>query len=112
MIIKSYELNKIDLKKNNFFLFYGKNEGHQNEIIKQYFTDKFEGQIQNFNIGELKLNEILESYNFDIHSITFNKYTGSEEFWGLTIPRFISTSIENNISYVACNCSNFSSFRN
>ena len=52
MIIKSYELNKIDFKKNNFFLFYGKNEGHQNEIIEQYFTSKFEGQINRYDENE------------------------------------------------------------
>ena len=33
MIVKSLEINKIkDIK--NFFLFYGKNEGHKNQIIK------------------------------------------------------------------------------
>ncbi len=52
MILKSYELNKIDFIKNNFFLLYGKNEGHQNEIIKQYFTDKFEGQIIKYDENE------------------------------------------------------------
>ena len=52
MIIKYYELNKINFKKNNFFLFYGKNEGHQNEIIEQYFTGKFEGQITRYDENE------------------------------------------------------------
>ena len=33
MIIKSFELNKIDLQKNKIILLYGKNEGHKNEII-------------------------------------------------------------------------------
>ena len=33
MIIKSFELNKIDLKKNNLFLLYGENQGHKNETI-------------------------------------------------------------------------------
>jgi len=32
MIIKSYEIKKINLKKNKFILFYGKNEGHKNEL--------------------------------------------------------------------------------
>ena len=35
MIIKSFELNKINLEKNNFFLLYGKNEGLKNEEIKK-----------------------------------------------------------------------------
>ena len=32
MIIKSYEINKIDLKESKFFLLYGKNEGYKNEV--------------------------------------------------------------------------------
>ena len=31
MIVKSFELNKVNLKKNNFFLFYGENEGYKNQ---------------------------------------------------------------------------------
>jgi DNA polymerase-3 subunit delta len=34
MIIKSYEINKINPVLNNFLLFYGKNEGLKNEITK------------------------------------------------------------------------------
>ena len=41
MIIKSFELNKIDLKKNNFFLFYGENEGLKKEIIDETITTYF-----------------------------------------------------------------------
>ena len=33
MIIKSYEIKKKNLKENNFFLFYGKNEGLKQEAI-------------------------------------------------------------------------------
>ena len=33
MIIKSFELNKINFQKNKIFLLYGKNEGHKTEII-------------------------------------------------------------------------------
>ena len=35
MIIKSFEINKINLKKNKFFLFYGKNEGLKNKKLKK-----------------------------------------------------------------------------
>tara|TARA_B100001059_G_scaffold131892_1_gene132006 strand:- start:377 stop:1372 length:996 start_codon:yes stop_codon:yes gene_type:complete len=41
MIIKSYELNKIDSKKNNFFLFYGENEGQKSEIIENNFKKNY-----------------------------------------------------------------------
>ena len=33
MIIKHFELSKIDINKNNFILFYGKNEGLKNETL-------------------------------------------------------------------------------
>ena len=41
MIIKSYELNKIDSKKNKFFLFYGENEGQKSEIIENNFKKNY-----------------------------------------------------------------------
>ena len=34
MIIKSFEISKKKFDKENFFLIYGENEGHKNEIIK------------------------------------------------------------------------------
>ena len=39
MIIKSYELNKINLKKNNIYLLYGENEGLKNEAINGIFKE-------------------------------------------------------------------------
>ena len=41
MIIKSFELNKVDLKKNNFFLFYGENEGLKKEIKESNFKNNY-----------------------------------------------------------------------
>ena len=35
MIIKHFQFNDSLLKKNNFFLFYGNNEGLKNEIIEK-----------------------------------------------------------------------------
>ena len=40
MILKYYELNKINLGKNNFFLFYGKNEGLKDEVTKTLVKGK------------------------------------------------------------------------
>ena len=39
MIIKSYELNRINLKKNNIYLLYGENEGLKNKVIKDTFKE-------------------------------------------------------------------------
>ena len=38
MIVKNFELNKINLEKYNLFLFYGENEGHKNEVINNIFN--------------------------------------------------------------------------
>ena len=40
MIVKSYEIKKINIDEKNFFLFYGKNEGLKKEIIKDLTKNK------------------------------------------------------------------------
>ena len=40
MIIKSFEINKINLDKNKFLLFYGKNEGLKNEVKNNLLKNK------------------------------------------------------------------------
>ena len=39
MIVKSFELNKINLKKNNIYLLYGENEGLKNKVINDIFKE-------------------------------------------------------------------------
>ena len=58
MIIKHFEINKADLNKSNFYLFYGKNDGLQNEIIEKNFTNKFQGSINKYDEKEF-----IENYN-------------------------------------------------
>mgnify|MGYP001156922938 CR=1 FL=1 len=71
MIIKSFELNKINLKKNNIFLLYGENEGLKNDIIKNYFYNKFSNNIYRYeekeilNNQELFFNNIMSKSFFD-----------------------------------------------
>ncbi|MDB3886823.1 DNA polymerase III subunit delta [Candidatus Pelagibacter sp.] len=62
MIIKSYELNKINLDKNKFVLLYGKNEGLKNETINNFLKNK-----QNTVRYEEK--EVLENLNNFIESL-------------------------------------------
>ena len=40
MILKNYELNKINFEMNNFFLFYGENQGLKEECIEKIFIKK------------------------------------------------------------------------
>ncbi len=56
MIIKSFEINKINFKKINFFLLYGENEGLKNEVIKREFVNKF-----NKNIIKYEEKEVLDN---------------------------------------------------
>ena len=62
MIIKSYEIKKINLKKNKCILFYGKNEGHKNESIKVIIEKK--NTILNYDEKE-----ILENQDYFIENI-------------------------------------------
>ena len=62
MIIKSYEINKINPVLNNFLLFYGKNEGLKNEITKIIIKEQS-------NILHYDEKEILDNENDFIESI-------------------------------------------
>jgi len=55
MIIKSFEINKINLNLNNLFLFYGKNEGFKNEVTKNILKNK--SNIINYEEKEILENE-------------------------------------------------------
>ena len=59
MIIKSFELNKINLNKNSIFLLYGENEGFKNDIIKNYFYNKFSNNIYRYEEKEILNNQEL-----------------------------------------------------
>ena len=53
MIIKAYENQKIKKLKNNFFLFYGENDGYKNQVIKDIFIDSYKGNIDRFDENEI-----------------------------------------------------------
>ncbi len=58
MIVKSFEMNKINNYKCSFFLVYGHNDGLKNEITKKYFTDKFKGEILRYEEKEILENKL------------------------------------------------------
>ena len=62
MILKSFELNKINLKKNKLILFYGKNEGLKKESIL-----KLTKHLSNIQTYEEK--EVLENFNIFFENI-------------------------------------------
>ena len=67
MIVKNFELNKINLEKYNLFLFYGENEGHKNEVINNIFN-----KLNNYKKIKYDENDIFENYQ-NFMSEIFNK---------------------------------------
>ena len=51
MIIKNFEINKIDFKNCRLILFYGKNEGLKNEVLSNLIKDK--NKISNYEEKEI-----------------------------------------------------------
>ena len=62
MILKSYELKKLNLELNRIILFYGKNEGLKNETLNIFIKDKN-------NISYYEEKEILDNENSFIEGI-------------------------------------------
>ena len=62
MILKSYEINKVDLSKINVILLYGKNEGAKNEAINSLVK----GQSESLSYDQ---NEVLEKQNILFENI-------------------------------------------
>ena len=57
MIVKHFELNKIDLKKNFYFLFYGENQGLKNEIIEKKFKKNYTENVYYYDESEVLQNK-------------------------------------------------------
>ena len=53
MIQKTFEINKINLNKYNFYLFYGENEGYKNEIIKNKFEKLYSNKVCRYDEKEV-----------------------------------------------------------
>ena len=64
MIIKSFEISKINLEKFNLFLLYGENEGLKNEVL-----NTFSIKLKNYKKIRYDENEILENYEKFISEI-------------------------------------------
>lgn len=75
MIIKKYELKKIEKNNYKFFLFYGKNNGFKDEVINDLFLKNFDGTIIRYDEQEFISNfevvvtEIMTKSLFDSKKI-------------------------------------------
>ena len=57
MILKSFEIEKIKIKDKKFFLFYGENQGHKNQIIKDKFESEFKDSTYLYEEAEILKNK-------------------------------------------------------
>ena len=72
MIIKFFEINKIDFDQNKLVLFYGKNEGFKNEATNNLIKEKDE-------VTKYEEKEVLENINNFIESILSKSLFESEK---------------------------------
>ena len=87
MIIKSFEVTKIDLKNNQLFLLYGENEGHKKQVIEESFK-KFYTE----NIYIYEENEILQNESVFFNNILSKSFFEKEK---LIIINRVSDKIKN-----------------
>ena len=53
MIIKSFNLNDLKSTTSKFFLFYGLNEGHKEQVIADFFLNNFKGEIIKYDENQI-----------------------------------------------------------
>ena len=100
MIIKSYEVNKINIKDYDIFLFYGKNEGLQNEIIEKNFVKGNKGSINKYEESEFINNyetissEILTKSLFEEEKLLIISRVGEKIF------KYIEELLNRNINNI------------
>jgi len=74
MIIKSFELNKLELNNYKFYLFYGDNEGSKEEAIKKVFEQNYLDKIYRY-----EEKEILDNIDNFFNSILTRSFFDNEK---------------------------------
>ena len=74
MIIKSFELNKLELNNYKFYLFYGDNEGSKEETIKKIFEQNYLDKIYRY-----EEKEILDNIDNFFNSILTKSFFDNEK---------------------------------
>ena len=72
MILKSYQINKVNLEQNKFLLFYGKNDGLKNDTINNLIKNKYKKTLY-------EEKEILENTNQFLDRILNRSLFDSDE---------------------------------
>ena len=76
MIIKHFEISEKTLTKFDLFLFYGKNEGLQNEIIKNKFIVNFKGKIEKYEESDF-----IQNYEDIVNSILIKSFFDNKKIF-------------------------------
>ena len=71
MILKSFDIKKINTDQNNFFLLYGKNEGFKSEIITDLIFKNEKREVINYHEKEV-IENLEDFYNNIISNSLFN----------------------------------------
>jgi len=74
MIVKSFELNKLELNSYKFYLFYGDNEGSKEETIKNLFDKNYLNKIYRY-----EEKEILDNIDNFFNSILTKSFFDNEK---------------------------------
>ena len=74
MILKSFELNKLNINNCNFYLFYGDNEGLKEEIIKNIFEKNYIDKIHRY-----EEKEVLDNINDFFNSVLTKSFFDNEK---------------------------------
>ena len=74
MILKSFELNKLNLNNHNFYLFYGDNEGFKDEVIKNLFGKNYLDKIHRY-----EEKEILDNTNNFFNTVLTKSFFDNEK---------------------------------
>ena len=69
MIKKYFEIDKINLKNNYIFLFYGQNEGLKNDVIRKNFLNKFLKSTYRYEENEILNNK--DNFFMELFSQSF-----------------------------------------
>ncbi len=117
MIVKFFEIKKINLKNKKYFLLYGKNEGLIEETIKETLKPKLPGNVYNYeekeileNISSFKENLFNKSF-FESEKLIIIKRTTDKLF--SLIEELINKNIEDiSIIFIASALDKKSKIRN
>ena len=74
MILKSFELNKLNLNNHNFYLFYGDIEGFKDEVIKNLFGKNYLDKIHRY-----EEKEILDNINNFFNTVLTKSFFDNEK---------------------------------